>query len=155
MWCFITGRPLNLPLILASQLRRRGGSRRPGSPILGTHLITVLANTYGLNLSPLPSIAHRLLTPAALKNSGIVHKVGRRWVVGPQPVADDDDDDEGGLAAAAPQPRPPRVRPPRGHPAPKVPPPQPPVDQLTAQFDRLYTRIGEVHSDLGHQMDVN
>ena len=34
LWCFHSGRSLNLPLVLAIQLRRRGGSRCFGSPIL-------------------------------------------------------------------------------------------------------------------------
>ena len=153
MWVFITGRHLNLPLVLATQLSRRGGDRRPRSPILGTHLITALAQSYGVPLGTLQSVAPHRLAPQHMKNSGVVHKVGNRWVVGPAPPAPDAGDDAGAAAAAAaPQPRMPRVRAPRGPPAPEVPhPPPPPVDQLTAHFDCFHARFDTFE----HRMEVD
>ena len=153
LWCYITRQPVNLPMVLALQLRRRGGRPQSTSPILGTHLITALANSYGIPFGTIRGIKQSYLKPHYLQQSRLVHKVNGHWVVGPPPPEHAD----AGVAAAAPQPRGRRARAPRGPPVPAAapevppPPPHPPVDQLTAFFGRMDARFDTIE----HRIDVD
>ena len=167
LWCYITRQPVNLPMVLAVQLRSRGGNTRRTSPILGTHLITALARSYQIPLGSLQGTSTEpvYLRAHYLQNSRIVHQVNGRWVIGlPPPVPEDSSDDDAADDAvddaAAPPPPPPhrggrRGRAARGPPAPAPemppPPPHPPVDQLAAYFDRMDARFDTIE----HQIDVN
>ena len=101
-------------MVLALQLRRRGGRPQSTSPILCTHLITALANSYGIAFGTIRGIKQSYLKPYYLQQSRLVHKVNGHWVVGPPPPEPAD----AGAAVAAPQPRGRRARAPRDPPAP-------------------------------------
>ena len=166
LWCFITRQPVNLPMVLAVQLRSRGGGTRRTSPILGTHLITALARSYDVPLgSSLGTSTEPVyLRSHQLQSSRLVHRVDGQWVIGPPPASpedspSDDDDDDADDAAAPPPPPPQRGGrrgraardPPAAAPGMPPPPPHPPVDQLAAHFARMDARFDSIE----HQIRVD
>ena len=77
LWCFFNHRPLNIAHILASQLSRRGYAARRDSPILGGHLVTKLARSFGVDTTGLDVRPCRLFARASFQSNRLVHKVGK------------------------------------------------------------------------------
>ena len=108
LWCFLERRHLNLPLLIATFLARKGKGARVTSPICGGHLITRLAKNFGISFEGMQRIdtdtmslhdfeRARLLDVDQYGTISIPHVVGPQYYAHPDPVP-----------APAPVPRPPR-----------------------------------------------